>query len=356
MTDAPIENATESLSASDDPNPNLGSESPVAGNLEATPPDGTPETTETDPETAKNVRVARALADATKKERRAAERERRAAESVRQAEARIKQAEAARDELTALLTDAAKDPDRAMALLKKAGIPSVEALARLVLKMDQEPEAPSDIANRALKEANDLREQLQRERDEAALAKRQAEFNNLYRQHMAKVNDVIDSAGEDFALVKDNNLQSEVLRRIYTLLQEKNIVDVSQDEEVLLVKHFASEVEAELAPKAQSVLDRLTKIKKLAKLGINPNLIAGTTDPASNSTNSESLDPDALAKAASAIREGSASTSVSTNPTRPSKFITNENTVSSKPLPRSYNLGRKDEDAIQQALRAMESK
>src|SRR5487761_1907590 len=102
-----------------------------------------------DAETTKDVRVARALAMATKKERKAAERERQAEAKVRQADERAKQAETARDEFTSLLSDAAKNPDKAMTLLKKAGIPSLDALARLVLQLAPEPESTDKVALRA---------------------------------------------------------------------------------------------------------------------------------------------------------------------------------------------------------------
>ena len=317
------------LSSSEAPTPDSTSESPVQGNVEAETPD---------PETLKTERVARALAQATKKERKAADRERQAANSVRAAEARVVQAEAARDELTALLTDASKNPDAALALLKKAGIPSLDALARMVLQMEPELESSDSVAKRALKEAQDLREQIKKERDDVSNANKQAQFNEMYANHLAKVNNVLDAAGEDYALVKDNNAQQEVLKRIYALLQKESVTDVSEDEEVQLVKHFAAEIEAELAPKAQSVLDRLTKIKKL---GINTNNNASTDSVANKDHNSESLDSIANAVALSK---------------KSSKFITNESTVSSKPLARTYNVGRKDDDAIQQALRAMEGK
>ncbi len=160
---------------------------------------------------------------------------------------------------------------------------------------------------------------------------------------MTKVASVISEAGEDYALVQDNNLQGEVLDRIYNALKEENIVEVTPEQEVLLVHHFAKELEAELAPRAQSVLERLNKIKKL---GILPNDKSGAVPGTLNQDpNSESLDSDALTKAASLIRDK-----------KSSKFITNETTVSSKPIPRQYGQGRPGEDAIQQALRAMEGK
>lgn len=319
------------------------SPSPITEPSPETPTEVSQEAETADPEAAKDVRVARALAQATKKERRAAERERQAFFQVKQAETRIKAAEAARDELNGLLTDAAKNPDKALALLAKAGIPNLDALARLVMQMEPAQEPADKVAQRALKEAQDLRQQLDDERKAIEVAKQEQHVGAMRKNHLAKVNTVIAAAGEDFALVQDANLQSEVLDRIYALLQKEQITDVSEDEEVMLVKHFAKQLEEELAPKARTLLERLGKINKM---GINPNTNSGTIPGSPNqATNSDTPGTDIAAIAASVIRDK-----------KPSKFITNETTVSSKPLPRQYNLGRKDDDAIQQALRAMEGK
>ena len=298
--------------------------------------EGTPEAAAETPE---QQRIARALAAATKKERRAAERERRASEIARQAEERAKAALEAQSAAEALFAEAGRDPAKARALLERAGFRSLDDLARLLIGIEPEPETPDLIAHKALERAERLEAQIQAEREQAERQRAAQHFEALQHEHLGKVHSVVQAAGDKYELIRQNNAEGEVLRRIYSLLAERQIRHVTPEEEVMLVNHFAEELEDELYNYAQTAFKKLSGIKKLS---ISTHTSSGTTPGSPNEITSNRLSTDAVEKAAQQIRTQ-----------KPSKFI-NEHLVSSKPTPRDVQAPkRQDLKLIEEAINAM---
>lgn len=323
---------------SDPPTPSPDPENASTGVLGAA--NGNPEAGDAHSDTPEEKRIARALAQAAKAERKAKDRERRASElaekAQREREAALKEKEAAE----ALIREASTDPSKAKALLEKAGL-TMETLAQLYLGIPNSRSVEDEIAD-LKRQLNERAEQEKKQAEDKAKAEQQARFQTMVQRDLSKIHSALEKTPDKYEMIQTQAAQGELLDRIYRFVSEHKIRSVTAEEESLLVQHFADELENELTDRARADLERLTKLKKL---GIQAN-------PGITTHNSQKLQDtsDKLGAAAEEILQRT------TRDRKPSKFITNETTISNKPLPQDITrYGRKDDALIEEAVRALRS-
>lgn len=325
------QNAPQNIPGPPTPQPTI--ESPAEGNVDGAManPEATPSPTPEAPQD----RAARALA---RKQREAVQAREQASKAHQERDAARKEADEARkavQELTDLINGAGKDRSTAMALLNKAGIRNEDDLARILIGIDpKQPSADEKLAalekRLAEKEAAETKA-----RQEATDAHEKAVREVNIQKHLRFVHDQLNKTPEAYELINANAAYPQVLERAYAYLRE-NRFDPTPEQEVTIVKYFADELETALTEQATYAQQALSKIKKLGGIAIKPNDNQSTI-PATDS--------------------GEAIATPTMRAPRVSKFITNESTISNRPIPADHSRGHRgsDADLIQEAVKAMKA-